>query len=111
MRRHLRRLTLAFCLSLLGLILTRHFFGGDGGLYRRGGQEPIAKLEQTLNEVQRKPLGKLVWETVTQGEDLFPGEDIRTSSASSSAPGPDFQDFLKISAAGAAHRCRARNPG
>jgi predicted nucleic acid-binding Zn-ribbon protein len=83
MRRHLRRLTLAFCLSLLGLILTRHFFGGDGGLYRRGGQEPIAKLEQTLNEVQRKPLGKLVWETVTQGEDLFPGEDIRTSSASS----------------------------
>lgn len=83
MRRHLRRLTLAFCLSLLGLILTRQFFGGDGGLYRRTGQEPIAKLQETLNEVQRKPLGKLVWESVTQGEDLFPGEDIRTSAASS----------------------------
>lgn len=83
MRRHLRRLVLAFCLSLLGLILTNTFFGGDGALKRRHGQEPIAKLLDSLNEVQRKPLGKLVWESVTKGEDLFPGEDIRTSAASS----------------------------
>lgn len=83
MRRHLYRLALAFILSICGLVATQVYFGDDGNSRRNTNEAPIAKLMESVNEVQRKPLGRLVWEGVTQGEDLFAGEDIRTSSASS----------------------------
>lgn len=39
----------------------------------------IARLVHHYNEVQRKPTARVIWETLSDGETLYPGEAIRTT--------------------------------
>ena len=39
----------------------------------------VARLEAAVNEVQRKPKQRVIWETISRNDDLYPGEAVRTS--------------------------------
>ncbi len=46
------------------------------------GKTPIARLDAVVNEVQRKPLARVIWEKVSRDQQLYSGEAIRTSLSS-----------------------------
>ncbi len=83
MSRTLKRLTAALILSGSCFFLTVYWYHSDSG--QRGGledREPIARLEGAVNEVQRRPLARMIWERVSLNDELYGGEAIRTSAHS-----------------------------
>src|SRR5690606_701016 len=46
---------------------------------RRDKKQAVARLNEAINEVQRKPVKRVIWESISRNEDLFPGEAIRTA--------------------------------
>ncbi len=42
-------------------------------------QEPLAKLVNLTHEVQRKPVDRIIWQSVQADEDLYAGETLRTN--------------------------------
>lgn len=80
---YLRRLILAFCLSAACYYATEDWYHRTKvSLASTGRQEPIALLQELTDEVQRKPLTRVIWETISKDENLFAGEAIRTSDKS-----------------------------
>lgn len=80
MANYLRRLILAFCLSAACYYATEDWYRRTNvSIASTGRQEPIALLQELSNEVQRKPLTRVIWETISKDENLFAGEAIRTS--------------------------------
>lgn len=83
MANYLRRLILAFCLSAACYYATEDWYRRTNvSIASTGRQEPIALLQDLTNEVQRKPLTRVIWETISKDENLFAGEAIRTSDDS-----------------------------
>ena len=84
MHKHVKRLGLAFAISVTSLsgtliwyysgLKTRH--GGEG-------KDAVARLTESTDEVQRKETTRVIWETVSLNDDLFTGEAIRTSAKAS----------------------------
>ncbi len=79
MKRNLRRLFLA-------LVFSTGCFVGSIWWYESGRQEsrainhkPVARLNGSNNEVQRKPTKRVIWESVSKNDELYPGEAIRTA--------------------------------
>ena len=83
MLHYLRRLILAFCFSAACYYATEDWYQRNKvSVTNTGEQEPIALLVELTDEVQRKPLTRVIWETISKDENLFAGEAIRTSSKS-----------------------------
>jgi hypothetical protein len=70
---------IALVISLTCSALTWLFFGDQRGL-GSSQKNPVASLNESLNEVQRKPLRRVIWENIGKDEKLFAGEAVRTSS-------------------------------
>lgn len=81
MSKYLRRLLFAFCVSASFFFATEDWYKRTKS--RRSnhtGAERIAQLQDLKNEVQRKPMSRVIWETISKDEDLYAGEAIRTAS-------------------------------
>ncbi len=83
MPNYLSRLIVAFCLSAACFMATEDWYRRSKTMRTHdGNSQPIALLQDLTNEVQRKPLTRIIWETISKDEDLYPGEAIRTSTQS-----------------------------
>lgn len=89
MKKNLGRLAAALIISSGCFIATIVLFDGNKGSSGHGDKPAMARLENAMNEVQRKPVQRVIWETVSKNDDLFPGEAIRT------APNAEAQLFFK----------------
>jgi hypothetical protein len=82
MLRYISRLTIAAMISTVGVMATFILFGPEETTQTYEDKKPIARLAEALNEVQRKPIERVIWEGVTIDDPLFAGEAIRTTSES-----------------------------
>lgn len=83
MQKNFKRVAMAAGVSLSGFAITfvwYHFSARDLG--NDGRSRPIARMVITHNEVQRKPVTKLIWQPVEENEILHIGEAIRTAANS-----------------------------
>jgi hypothetical protein len=79
MNRNLKRLALAFVISASCFGATVIWFESGKTAAAHGDRAPIARLNESSNDVQRKPLKRVIWESVSKNDDLYPGEAIRTT--------------------------------
>lgn len=83
MNRTQKRLLGSFALSVSCAIASHIWYKStSAGTYDGGGKQPIAQLIESSNEVQRKPLKRLIWQTLSDNDQLFSGEQIRTTQNS-----------------------------
>lgn len=79
MYRNLKRLIVALLTSAGCFLATVVWFETGKPVSDAGDRAPIARMNESTNDVQRKPLKRVIWESVTKNDDLFPGEAIRTT--------------------------------
>lgn len=94
MMRNLKRLAVALVISgacFLGTVVW--FESGKNSATDRAGREPVARLNDSLNDVQRKPTKRVIWESVSRNDELYPGEAIRTA--------PDAEAKIQLVKSGA----------
>lgn len=82
MNRYAKRLLIAFSISVACYQGVEYWHQSQRQWKPKMDKEPVALLKQTHNEVQRKPLTRLIWETVSKDEKLYAGEAIRTDKSS-----------------------------
>lgn len=83
MRRTVKRLTIAGLLSASCYAIT-HF------VYQRiapnpvssSDRDPIAYVSRVSNEVERRPIKRTIWQSLSTSEPVYPGEAIRTAKDS-----------------------------
>ncbi len=79
-KRTLTRILIAASISLACFGATSFWYRYTRSDSQRGkNQKPIAFAERTQEEIHRRPVTRLIWQLVNNGEPLFPGEAIRTS--------------------------------
>lgn len=88
MKRNLGRLIWALVFSSACFLGTVFWFNSTKDEVRHEDRQPVAKVNEATNEVQRKPKQRVIWESVTRNEELYPGEAIRT------APNADAQLYF-----------------
>lgn len=79
MNRNVKRLALSLVLSAGCFAASVIWFHSGKPAAGPGDRSPIARLNESSNDVQRKPLKRVIWESVSKNDDLFPGEAIRTT--------------------------------
>lgn len=79
MNRNVKRLALALVISTTCFAATEAWYRA-GKAVDRGKQVAVASIGETSNEVQRKPVKRVIWENVSKNEELYAGEAIRTSA-------------------------------
>lgn len=81
MNRNIKRVAFALVISAGSFWGTVFWF--NSGIKEKDFKDtqPIAILNESTNEVQRKPETRLIWESVTTSDSLYTGEAIRTSSS------------------------------
>lgn len=83
MNRNIKRLSLSLALSLGSALLTHYWYKSVSSVaFDYGDKKPVAQLIEAVNEVQRKPLKRLVWRSLSTNESLYSGELIRTTEDS-----------------------------
>lgn len=83
MANYVFRLILPAFFSLSGFMATMYWYKhSDTSRELSQEKKPIAILVSGTNEVQRKPVQRLIWEPIAQEELLYPGEQVKTSSIS-----------------------------
>ncbi|MCB0357263.1 MAG: hypothetical protein KDD40_09665, partial [Bdellovibrionales bacterium] len=81
MGRNLKRLVIAFTVSSACYVGTVYWYKQNSNFtFQRSKTKPIARLQSHTNEVQRKPIARVIWEDISKNETLFVGETIRTSA-------------------------------
>jgi hypothetical protein len=80
MKRNLKRLIIALIISASGFAFTQIWFTSSNKTRHMADQKPVAHLSETTNDVKRKPQRRVIWESVSKNDDLYPGEAIRTSA-------------------------------
>jgi hypothetical protein len=80
MSRYTRRLLTAVVISSACFLGTHWWYVSGQKESHRGNVPSIAQVERTSNEVQRKPLRRVIWEGLTRNDELYPGEAIRTAA-------------------------------
>jgi hypothetical protein len=88
MKKNLSRLIVALVISSGCYFATDRIFRESGGDDANGNRKAVAHLSDSTNEVQRKPVKRVIWQSVNKNDDLFPGEAIRT------APNAEAQLFF-----------------
>jgi len=82
----MQRLVLATLISASGFALTIFWYHSTAQKdFGRGNTKPIARLVTLVDEVQRKPVKKLIWQPATENETLYAGEAIRTGTNAEAA--------------------------
>jgi hypothetical protein len=89
----------ALIISSCGFFGTVYWFENGKNVNRHGLAQPIARLIDVVNEVQRKPLKRVIWESVNRNDEFYPGEAVRTS--------PNGEARLQFIKSGAAVRLEA----
>jgi len=79
MKKNLWRLGLALVISASGFLGSVLWFNAGKTDAQHGDKKPMARLNSASNEVQRKPLQRVIWESVNKNDELYPGEAVRTS--------------------------------
>lgn len=83
MTKNIKRMLMAFVISAGCFYGVEYWYRTlDLGLKITSRQESVARLVRHNNEVQRKPVTRLIWEAISNNENLFPGEAIRTTATS-----------------------------
>jgi len=82
MNRNLKRTVFAFAASASCFMGTVIWFNSEKRAAHTSDRPPIARLNESLNDVQRKPLQRVIWESVSKNDNLYAGEAIRTSAGS-----------------------------
>jgi hypothetical protein len=81
MKKQFKRLGVALLISAGCFIATVIWFrSGETDLDTHHEKAPVARLNQASNEVQRKPLKRVIWESLSRNDELYSGEAIRTAS-------------------------------
>ncbi|MGE4132631.1 MAG: hypothetical protein AB7F86_13390 [Bdellovibrionales bacterium] len=80
MKKYLTRMAVALLISMGCYAgITYWYFHNLGRANLDGKKSAVARLNETLNEVQRKPIKRVIWEGVRKNDELYPGEAIRTA--------------------------------
>lgn len=80
MNRNIKRVAFALIISAGSFLGTVLWFNSGQQEAVITDREPVALLNESTNEVQRKPVQRVIWENVTKNESLYAGEAIRTTS-------------------------------
>lgn len=79
MKRNWKRLVWAACLSLFCYLATHIWYVQSQTKNNNfSSSEPIAFAIDLNNEVLRRPVARTIWQSLGEGEPLYPGEAIRT---------------------------------
>lgn len=80
MNQNLKRLSIAaaFSSSVFAANYIWYMSSQDSNS-RSTNEKPLAYVGPVIDDIQRRPAARLLWQTVNQGEPLFNGEAIRTS--------------------------------
>lgn len=77
------RIAIAALISTMGILGT-FMWGRDHRVaFERPDDPPVARIEWTQNEVQRRPAQRLIWQTTLSSEELRSGEAVRTGPTGS----------------------------
>lgn len=78
------RLMLPATVSIVGIVLTQLWYNNASKVTKekRVGS-PIAHLQQRTDHIERRSTTRLIWQDAEQGDPLFAGEAVRTSSKAS----------------------------
>jgi hypothetical protein len=75
------RITLAAVFSLMGVLATYQWSRSHRERAAiTTGVAAVARIESAVNEVQRRPAERLVWQGALSHQELYPGEAVRTAS-------------------------------
>lgn len=71
----------AAALSLGCFGLTKWWYiSTEKKIQEEGNKKPIAYVNHTKDEISRRPVTRLLWQLVSDGDPVYPGEAIRTSA-------------------------------
>ncbi|MGE3682763.1 MAG: hypothetical protein AB7G93_13645 [Bdellovibrionales bacterium] len=79
MKRNFWRVFAALVISAGIFLGTRHWYISSQPKHIDSHHKPVARLSESVNEVQRKPVKRVIWENITRNEELYAGEAVRTS--------------------------------
>ena len=80
MTKNTKRILLAGSISLTGFASTLGWYNlSDNSTQSTASAKPIARLVSAINDVQKKPVQKIIWQSAIENEVLRVGEAIRTS--------------------------------
>ncbi len=80
MKKQWKRLLFAAMVSSSIFAGTWFWYQATGDTYSTNGNEkPLAYVGKVMNDIQRRPASRLLWQLVDKGEPLYNGEAIRTS--------------------------------
>lgn len=80
MNRNFRRLIFAFLISISSLALTFFWYSTQKiDLKSSNQKKPVALLVSSKNEIQRKPTDRIIWQSLSNGDELYSAETIRTT--------------------------------
>ncbi|HEX4923892.1 MAG TPA: hypothetical protein VFV50_07390 [Bdellovibrionales bacterium] len=82
LRKNWRRITRAAIFSAIGAASSWVWYQHGQKDSERKSKDPIAVLVRAVNEVERKPASRVVWEDIAELEALYPGEAVRTTDVS-----------------------------
>jgi hypothetical protein len=57
------------------------YYSTDSLRQSQGEKKPVAYIERTKDEIHRRPVTRIIWQLINNGEPIYPGEAIRTSAA------------------------------
>lgn len=89
MRRNLWRITVALMLSIGGFMGTQYWFENSKDKTVARNRVSMAQLSHAVNEVQRKAVQRVIWESISKNDELYAGEALRT------APNAEAQILFK----------------
>lgn len=80
MKKQWKRLLIAALTSSSVFAATWYWYqSSDQKFSRNGNEKPLAYVGNVVDDIQRRPASRLLWQLVNTGEPLYDGEAIRTS--------------------------------
>ncbi len=70
---------MAAIISILGVVGTQMWSKSNQVRIAPVDAKPVAEIKLILNEVQRRPANRLIWQHVYPGQELYAGEAVRTA--------------------------------
>ncbi len=80
MKRNAWRLLTALIISVAGYAGAEIWYKSGQKRSDDGSKTAVALLNESTNEVQRKPKARVIWESISRNDELFAGEAVRTAS-------------------------------
>ncbi|WP_374029867.1 hypothetical protein [Bdellovibrio bacteriovorus] len=82
MKKQWKRLLVAALISSSVFAVTWYWYQSTGARNSSyGNEKPLAYVGKVVDDIQRRPASRLLWQLVNTGEPLYNGEAIRTSEA------------------------------